>query len=117
MLILIKATHAEMDDMQMTPNELAAVVFENLNDGVQFNEKKTDLAGFDVELKNEYVVNAQLLRRSNRPWRDSGQTIFRDRRTASPRFCQDDFSVLGSGHRLDVTSRIHGFWPQADAFS
>lgn len=51
MLILIKATQAEMDEMQMTPNELAAVVFENLNDGVQFNGKKTDLAGFDVEVK------------------------------------------------------------------
>lgn len=53
MLITVTATQAEMDEMEMTPNDLAAAVMEKLNEGVPFNEQSTDLCGFDVTVKVE----------------------------------------------------------------
>lgn len=53
MLITITATQAEMDEMEMTPNDLAAAVMEKLNEGVPFNERQTELCGFDVIVKIE----------------------------------------------------------------
>lgn len=53
MLISIKATQAEMAEMEMTPNELAAAVMEKLNEGVPFNARQTELCGFDVDVRVE----------------------------------------------------------------
>lgn len=51
MLISIVATQAEMDEMEMTPDELASAVMEKLNEGVPFNAGETELCGFDVDVK------------------------------------------------------------------
>lgn len=53
MRILVTATQAEMDEMEMTPNGLAAAVLENLNEGVSFDGRQTELSGFDVIVKVE----------------------------------------------------------------
>ncbi len=53
MLIEVNATQAEMDEMQMTPNQLAASILTKLDDGVPGidGEGRTELAGFDVLVK------------------------------------------------------------------
>ena len=48
MLISIRASQSEMDEMEMTPNELAAAVMQQLQDGVPFDGCLTELCGFDV---------------------------------------------------------------------
>lgn len=53
MLIEVKATQAEMAEMEMTPNQLASAILEQLDESVPSpnGEGRTTLAGFDVVVK------------------------------------------------------------------
>lgn len=53
MLIEVKATQTEMDEMRMTPDQLAASILTQLDDGVPGvdGEGRVTLAGFDVIVK------------------------------------------------------------------
>lgn len=53
MLIEVKATQAEMDEMEMTPNQLASAILEQLDESVPSpgGEGRTTLSGFDVAVK------------------------------------------------------------------
>lgn len=53
MLIEVKATQAEMDEMELTPDQLAAAVLDQLNLGIDMPDGggRADLAGFDIVVK------------------------------------------------------------------
>ena len=50
MLITVKVTQAELDDMKTTREDLSAAVLDQLDQGVTLNELHVELVGFDVEV-------------------------------------------------------------------